>query len=1170
MSLREAKRRTGTLDLNDAAELAKEVYTVDWTGTGVDVQTNEQDLVGFPEPPQMPRPTTSGRRREAFIKTGPRSSPSTGPRSSPLHSPMRRVLFNDGTTATSTGVNTLGLSQGEVQAEAVCTTDEPGLLLKKQIVRPTLRNLEKKWDVKFDYKSKQNINNNLQRLTDLRSAVLNLAGGGKGGSDSSDNEEDLDSEVARERSAFVKQSRWIREHKEPRPDYKRSKAPMVARPRGLHTPPQRHKPRPAPSAQRRNEEMRVRSIRSHGAARGRRDGKVDEKVVARRARARTSSPHATVTRPSGGTESEAASPRTVSSSPARDSSTTSPRLPESHSPSRGSIPSGMDFSSRHRARMSQRLDREQTAVKVLIRQQQILDLRSIKEKNNLDSLLPEAGYASYFIRLFAARRVKRIIGESCVKVRRMMVRHRIALDMRRADEEWAGKVLIRAWKKYRLRSFGWHLVQHLRDHKAREKRADELQHDAFRLRAAYRRLDETEALLSSDMYNARLKRKKNHEAWLVLQEEMRERREDELNEAREKENEAFLLAEKAKEQLEQEQKMRRIANNVVKFGGKRMSGYSGLAKKKKKKRKQVQKDRNVYDDTDKEPTYQRDAKGRTQKVPLYQSNAAGQKAQKEGYMQDWVRSLAVNVGGLGPNGELGVKPFDHDHVSHMLSLRAPPPSFNKDVSTAAPIAGVDMSVPPGWRLEKRAAFEDPRSAVHDNDFYVYNSHQEAEVPVENVKPPTNESNAKPRVIYPPGVDGDYLESGRLKAQPPPDWEARARVPLDLGRELNLNILYRYGGARRLEEQKDIQGKDSNSSRYRRELLEETVTNNFLPRKQDVWGHCTSAQRAIEQVYGIRAAVIEEEGAEQELAGERRVVEGGEGANEAKGHGDTWEGRARVDTGVVASTLYALSTQPEDEEKEMVEERVSEAKADEMEDQAGLSGKQASHSPEKSQTLQLAHPFIHADSLHYDISIDDKFGFKGFQHRLAPHDGNMKKLQEELLPLRISVGEESQDDPFGLGLEPSHDLGDMEEGSLAQESISVAGGAPSNAGGISDRVKDFLERVDAQRPPAARLDEAGNTGEAWRLGEPSTRSTGIVQVRSSSGGYQPARVFGVARSTDDVKMLQAHDYYRATPLLGAKTSMPNVSVSLDAPSLSHSLRARVGLSLKDRCEEGGIV
>ena len=29
MSLREAKRRTGTLDLNDAAELAKEVYTVE-------------------------------------------------------------------------------------------------------------------------------------------------------------------------------------------------------------------------------------------------------------------------------------------------------------------------------------------------------------------------------------------------------------------------------------------------------------------------------------------------------------------------------------------------------------------------------------------------------------------------------------------------------------------------------------------------------------------------------------------------------------------------------------------------------------------------------------------------------------------------------------------------------------------------------------------------------------------------------------------------------------------------------------------------------------------------------------------------------------------------------------------------------------------------------------
>ena len=84
---------------------------------------------------------------------------------------------------------------------------------------------------------------------------------------------------------------------------------------------------------------------------------------------------------------------------------------------------------------------------------------------------------------------------------------------------------------------------------------------------------------------------------------------------------------------------------------------------------------------------------------------------------------------------------------------------------------------------------------------------------------------------------------------------------------------------------------------------------------------------------------------------------------------------------------------------------------------------------------------------------------------------------------------------------------------------------------------------------------------------STGATGVVQVRSSSGGYQPARVYGVPRSTDDLRKLRSHDFYRATPLLGAETSgVAKVSRSLEAPLLSDSLRARAGLSLEDRCKE----
>ena len=384
----------------------------------------------------------------------------------------------------------------------------------------------------------------------------------------------------------MKQNRWVREHKQPRSDYVRSKVPMVARPKGLDAPSRRVKSRPSPPLPRRNQQARVRSISSHGGGtlRGGRDKKKE------RVRVRTPSPPpASSITPERAQETppSALSPHTPQHTRAMSPQPPGPGFPKSTPSSRGSSPGGvgMDISSRQTARMSQRYVREQSAVKVLTRQQQLLDLKSIKEKNNLDNLLPTSGYEGYFVRLFAERRVKRIIGECCVKVMREVVKKRIAADKSREDEVWAVAVLIRAWKNYMLRSFNWHLVKNLMEHKARVKQAATREHDAFRLRAAYRRVDETEALLNSEMYSARLKKRHNHEAWLVMQEELKKQRENELNEAEERKREAFLLAEKAKAQLEQERKMKAIANNVVKFGGKRMSGYSGLAKKKRRKKR---------------------------------------------------------------------------------------------------------------------------------------------------------------------------------------------------------------------------------------------------------------------------------------------------------------------------------------------------------------------------------------------------------------------------------------------------------------------------------------------------------------------------------------------------------------------------------------------------------
>ena len=191
----------------------------------------------------------------------------------------------------------------------------------------------------------------------------------------------------------------------------------------------------------------------------------------------------------------------------------------------------------------------------------------------------------------------------------------------------------------------------------------------------------------------------------------------------------------------------------------------------------------------------------------------------------------MNVGALGPQGELGVLPMDHDHVSHMISLRAPPPSFNVDVTTAAPAAGIDMDVPPGWRLHKKPAFEDPRTAVHSNDFYVFNSRQEANTPIERILKPESGDNiqAVPRVIYPSGVNQSTLDSTRLQAKAPPDWEERARVPPDLAKEQKVRLMYRYGGARRIEERRQEITRDGIAKK--KELLQHAVTNNFLPRRR---------------------------------------------------------------------------------------------------------------------------------------------------------------------------------------------------------------------------------------------------------------------------------------------------------------------------------------------------
>ena len=196
---------------------------------------------------------------------------------------------------------------------------------------------------------------------------------------------------------------------------------------------------------------------------------------------------------------------------------------------------------------------------------------------------------------------------------------------------------------------------------------------------------------------------------------------------------------------------------------------------------------------------------------------------------------------------------------------------------------------------------------------------------------------------------------------------------------------------------------------------------------------------------------------------------------------------------------------------------------------------------------------------------------GLQRRLAPHD-NKAKEQKRGSAWAERGEDNDKDDPFELRLDLSKDSDDTRVQSLAQGSVSETGNVLVTAGGISDRVKDFLENIDAKRSPIIKLADGAGVANvdgfesSRQLNDLSTGSKGIVQVRSSSGGYQPVRVYGVHRSTDDFKALRSHDYYRATPLLSAKTTIPQVSVSVDAPSLSDSLRSRVGLFFEDKCEE----
>ena len=231
---------------------------------------------------------------------------------------------------------------------------------------------------------------------------------------------------------------------------------------------------------------------------------------------------------------------------------------------------------------------------------------------------------------------------------------------------------------------------------------------------------------------------------------------------------------------------------------------------------------------------------------------------------------------------------------------------------------------------------------------------------------------------------------------------------------------------------------------------------------------------------------------------------GEGEAEAKENGKgSWEHRARLDAGVVASAKQALSEANEESAPALIEAPAVTGEGEEKEDTVTetdmemerlYSPKQGGHSPEKSKELQQAYPFLCADNLHYDLEDDLEIGFKAQQRRLAPHDVDVNRRSTEE-PQVWANNKEEEADSFGLGLsEDSNDTGKGKgegEGEVAPEAIG-GGGTLAEVGGVSERVKEFLEKVDAQRPPMLTVASAsaeagvgvgavvGGIGEARRL------------------------------------------------------------------------------------------
>ena len=124
------------------------------------------------------------------------------------------------------------------------------------------------------------------------------------------------------------------------------------------------------------------------------------------------------------------------------------------------------------------------------------------------------------------------------------------------------ELLKQAWKRYRLRSFGWRLVDHLLKHRARMASAERKEEYMFRLRAAYRLMEESAALRETEVYKRSVRRRKRRDEMLSLQEQMREDREQEAAEKEEKEQQEAAERERRKAEVEQEAAMKRVSEQV--------------------------------------------------------------------------------------------------------------------------------------------------------------------------------------------------------------------------------------------------------------------------------------------------------------------------------------------------------------------------------------------------------------------------------------------------------------------------------------------------------------------------------------------------------------------------------------------------------------------------------